>query len=247
MKEVIFRDIGLTDYKQAWDYQENLFRQIISKKIENQQMPSLEEVASVKPTPNYLIFCEHPPVVTLGKSGKDKNLLMSESWLKQRGIDFYRVNRGGDITFHGPGQIVGYPILNLDMFFTDIGKYMRLLEEMVIRTLDEYGIRGERIPKVTGVWLDADKPARARKICAMGIHCSRWVTMHGFALNVNTDLSFFNYIVPCGINDKQVTSLEKELGTKMEMNDVKQKLMNHFQHLFAAGLITMDIKLYHAH
>jgi len=234
MKEVIFQDIGLTHYKQAWDYQENLFRQIISGKIEGHSSTSNSKLQ----TPNYLIFCEHHPVVTLGKSGNAGNLLMSEAWLRQRGIEFYRINRGGDITFHGPGQIVGYPILNLDMFFTDIGKYMRLLEEMVIRTLDEYGIKGERIPKVTGVWLDADKPARARKICAMGIHCSRWVTMHGFALNVNTDLAFFNYIVPCGINDKQVTSLEKELGTKIDMDGVKQKLMRHFGRLFEAELVT---------
>lgn len=232
MKEVIFKDLGLIDYKEAWSYQEKLFQQVINQKL------SSYSTGNRKPeTGNHLLFCEHPPVITLGKSGKGSHLLMNEAGLKQRGIDFYRINRGGDITFHGPGQLVGYPILNLDMFFTDIHKYLRMLEEIIIRTLDEYGLKGERLPQATGVWLDAACPSHARKIGALGIRCSRWVTMHGFALNVNTDLSFFGYIVPCGISDKQVTSLEKELGTKADMEDVKQKLKRHFEHLFGVQLI----------
>ncbi|HXH19897.1 MAG TPA: lipoyl(octanoyl) transferase LipB [Chitinophagales bacterium] len=234
MKEVTFEDLGLIDYKTAWDYQENLSQQIISQKLEARSSNS-----NVKsPTSNYLIICEHPPVITLGKSGSKQHLLMSESWLRQRGIDFFHVNRGGDITFHGPHQIVGYPILNLDMFFTDIHKYLRTLEEIIIGTLDEYGIKGGRIPGATGVWIDAGNPSGARKICAMGIRCSHWVTMHGFALNVNTDLSYFDYIVPCGFNDKKVTSMEKELGTKVALNDVKKGLKKHFEQLFGVQLVT---------
>ena len=234
MKEVIFQDMGLIQYKQAWDYQKSLFQQIISRKLETRQSTSKSDPQ----TPNYLLFCEHPPVITLGKSGNGNNLLMNKAWLTEHGIEFYHINRGGDITFHGPGQIVGYPIINLDLFFTDMSRYLRILEEMVIRTLDEFGIIGKRIPKATGVWIDADNPKRARKICAMGIHCSRWVTMHGFALNINTELSYFNYIVPCGIHDKQVTSLENELGTKMDLKIVKQKLKAHFEQLFDVQLVT---------
>jgi len=228
MKEVFFEDLGLVDYKKVWEYQEALFRQTVSEKLSFRNSNSGMSPA----TSNYLLFCEHHPVITLGKSGKDSHLLMSEPWLKQKGIAFFRTNRGGDITFHGPGQLVGYPILNLDMFFTDIGKYMRLLEEVIIRTLGEFGIPGSRIPKATGVWVDAGNPARERKICAMGIRCSHWVTMHGFGLNVNTDLSYFDLIVPCGIAGRQVTSIEKELGTKMDMDVVKQKLKHHFKQLF---------------
>lgn len=233
MPHVIFHDLGLIPYKQAWDFQEKLFSEIIAQKLHNR------DTASTLPpqTPNYLLFCEHPPVITLGKSGKDANLLMSESWLNTHGIEFYHINRGGDITFHGPEQIVGYPLLDLDNFFTDIHKYLRLLEEVIIKTLAEYGITGGRIAHATGVWLDAGVPGKERKICAMGIKCSRWVTMHGFALNVNTDLSFFNYIVPCGLTGKQVTSLEKELGTKIPVTDVKQKLKKHFAQLFHAQLV----------
>jgi len=233
VQHVIFHDLGLIAYKQAWDYQENLFNEIIAQKLHNRDTTPNSKLQ----TSNYLIFCEHPPVITLGKTGKDNNLLMSEAWLKQKGIDFYHINRGGDITFHGPEQIVGYPILNLDNFFTDIHKYLRLLEEVIILTLAEYGIKGERIAKATGVWMDAAIPGKERKICAMGIKCSRWVTMHGFALNVNTDLSYFNYIVPCGLTGKQVTSLEKELGTKIPLEDVKEKLKSHFEQLFSAQLV----------
>ncbi len=242
---VIFQDLGLIKYQEAWDYQESLFQQVVAQKLENRDAEAAggsgswqdgSTIAKLKTT-NYLLFCEHPPVITLGKSGKDTHLLMSETWLKQRGIDFYHINRGGDITFHGPGQIVGYPILDLDNFFTDIHKYLRLLEETIILTLADYGIKGERIAKATGVWIDAGIPGKARKICAMGIKCSRWVTMHGFALNVNTDLSYFNYIVPCGISDKQVTSLERELGTKIDVSLVKEKLKHHFEQLFGAYLV----------
>lgn len=245
MQQVIFQDLGLIKYQEAWDYQEQLFQQVVGQKLRNRELARVEELSEgdglelepLVPTSNYLLFCEHPPVITLGKSGKDNNLLMSEDWLRQRGIDFFHINRGGDITFHGPEQVVGYPILDLDHFFTDIHKYLRLLEEVIILTLAEYGIKGERIAKATGVWIDADVPGKARKICAMGIKCSRWVTMHGFALNVNTDLSYFNYIVPCGITDKQVTSLQRELGTKIDLNDVKEKLKRHFEQLFHAELV----------
>lgn len=236
MQQVIFHDLDLIAYKQAWDYQEQLFNEVIAQKLHNRDTTS-NSSRNAGQTSNYLLFCEHPPVITLGKTGKDNNLLMSEAWLKEKGIDFYHINRGGDITFHGPGQIVGYPILDLDNFFTDIDKYLRLLEEVIIRTLDEYGIKGGRIAKATGVWLDGGIPGRERKICAMGIKCSRWVTMHGFALNVNTDLSYFNYIVPCGLTGKQVTSLEKELGTKVPSADVKEKLKKHFEQLFSAQLV----------
>lgn len=233
MQKVILHDLGLIDYKRAWDYQERLFNEIITMKLRNRDSTSDSNIKS----PNYFLFCEHSPVITLGKSGKDANLLMSEAWLKQKGIEFFHINRGGDITFHGPGQIVGYPILDLSNFFTDIHKYLRFLEEMIILTLAEYGIKGERISKATGVWIDAGITGRERKICAMGIKCSRWVTMHGFALNVNTDLSYFNYIVPCGITGKQVTSLEKELGTKIPPADVKEKLKKHFRQLFGVQFV----------
>ncbi len=233
MAEVEFQNLGLISYKEAWDYQHELFNAIITQKLQRNSTTNNKQQ-----TTNYLLFCEHPPVITLGKSGKDQNLLMSESWLNQQGIEFYRVNRGGDITYHGPGQVVGYPILDLDNFFTDIHKYLRLLEEMVILTLDEFGIKGERLPKATGVWLNADNPARARKICAMGIRTSRWVTMHGFALNVNTDLAHFNFIVPCGINDKQVTSMQKELGTKVDRIIVEESLKRNFEQLFDVQLKT---------
>src|SRR4051812_16748125 len=195
------------DYKACWDYQEKLFNEIVQQKILNRDLPEEKRI----PTKNYLLFVEHPHVYTLGKSGDEKNLLVNEKQLQEKSATYYKINRGGDITYHGPGQLVVYPILDLDNFFTDIHKYLRLLEEAVIATLAEYGVRGERSKGETGVWLDAADVYKARKICAMGVRCSRWVTMHGLALNVNTDLSYFGNIVPCGIVGKQVTSLQAEL------------------------------------
>ncbi|MCW3084871.1 MAG: lipoate-protein ligase [Bacteroidetes bacterium] len=232
MEHVTFIDLGLTDYKQAWDYQEKLFDGIVAIKIANRTAAPDEQ----KPTSNYLIFCEHPHVYTLGNSGKAEHLLVNERQLQEKNATYYKINRGGDITYHGPGQIVGYPILDLDHFFTDIHKYLRFLEEMVILTLAEYGIEAGRSAGETGVWLDAGTP-RARKICAMGIRASRWVTMHGFALNVNTDLNYFGNIVPCGITDKAVTSMDKELGRKVEEEEVKLKLKKHFAALFNCSIV----------
>jgi lipoyl(octanoyl) transferase len=232
MEKILFQDLGLIDYQEAWDFQETLFNANVNAKIENRRA---DEV--VCPTKNHLLFCEHPHVYTLGKSGDENNLLLSEALLQQKNATYYKINRGGDITYHGPGQIVGYPILDLDKFFTDIHKYLRLLEEMIILTLAEYGIGAGRYEGFTGVWLDANNPAKARKICAMGVRCSRWVTMHGFAFNVNTNLEYFNNIVPCGISGKQVTSLQKELNQKIDVNVVKQKLKKHFSQLFKAEII----------
>lgn len=233
MKKILFRDLGLIDYKQCWDYQENLFQEVISQKISNRNSPVEEQ----QTTKNYLLFCEHPHVYTLGKSGDEKNLLLNELQLKEKSAEFYKINRGGDITYHGPGQIVGYPILDLDNFFTDVHKYLRFLEEIIIRTLSEYNLKGERYPGYTGVWLDASNPAKARKICAMGVRTSRWVTMHGWALNVNSDISYFSNIVPCGINDKAVTSLDKELGKTVDISEVKQKLKKYFSQVFECEII----------
>ena len=230
-KKVVVQDLGYKDYKETWDYQEELFKEILDIKIRNRR----EDAGLL--TPNYLLFVEHPHVYTLGKSGDISNLLATEEELTSRGAKFYRINRGGDITYHGPGQIVGYPILDLDNFFTDIHKYLRLLEEMVILTLADYGIKGERSDGETGVWLDAGTPL-ARKICALGVRSSRWVTMHGFALNINTDLSYFDHMIPCGIKDKAVTSLNRELGhSEIDMVDVRQKLTRHFEVLFEAHII----------
>ena len=230
-KEVEVRNLGSKDYKETWDYQEQLFKDTLDQKIRNRRQN--ENIA----TQNYLLFVEHPHVYTLGKSGDHTNLLLSEEQLEKKNASFYKINRGGDITYHGPGQIVGYPILDLDNFFTDIHKYLRLLEEMVILTLSEYGIKTERSPGETGVWLDVGTPF-ARKICAMGVRASRWVTMHGFALNVNADLGYFDHIIPCGIKDKAVTSLNVELGQKeVDMAEVQQKLMKHFSQLFEAELV----------
>lgn len=229
-KTVYFEDLGVKDYKDTWDYQELLFQQILDLKIRNRR-----EETSLE-TPNHLIFVEHPHVYTLGKSGDVQNLLVDEDELNAKGAKFYKINRGGDITYHGPGQIVGYPILDLDNFFTDIHKYLRLLEEMVILTLDEYGLKGERSKGETGVWLDVGTPF-ARKICAMGVRASRWVTMHGFALNVNADLDYFDLMIPCGIKDKAVTSLNVELGkATVDMDEVKEKLLKHFSILFEAEI-----------
>jgi lipoyl(octanoyl) transferase len=230
-KEVILQNLGLKDYKETWDYQEDLFKSILDIKIRNRR-----EQLSVA-TPNYFLFVEHPHVYTLGKSGNIDNLLIDEAQLKAKGATFYKINRGGDITYHGPGQIVGYPIIDLDNFFTDIHKYLRFLEEMVILTLKDYGLKAERSKGETGVWLDVGTPF-ARKICAMGVRASRWVTMHGFALNVNADLGYFDLMIPCGIKDKAVTSLNVELGKKeVPINEVQQKLLDNFEKLFEAKFI----------
>lgn len=228
MPDVQFHDLGLIDYKACWDLQEEWFSATVQQKIQNRKDPE-----GGKPTANRLIFCEHPHVFTLGKSGSMDNLLLDEQGLAANDIAFYKINRGGDITYHGPGQIVGYPILDLDHFFTDIHKYLRFLEEAVILTLAEWGIEAGRFPGYTGVWIEPDHEERARKICAMGVRCSRWVTMHGLAFNVNTDLSQFDHIVPCGIKDKDVTSMQRELGKTIDMEAVKKRLLFHLEQLFA--------------
>lgn len=228
---VEFQEWGVIDYQEAWDKQEALFAEIVNIKSAN-RTNNTENV-----TKNYLIFCEHPAVYTLGKSGKMEHLLLDEKGLLDNHARFYKINRGGDITYHGPGQLVGYPILNLDYFFTDIHKYLRLLEESVILTLADYGIIAGRSEGQTGVWLESDNPLKARKICAMGVRCSRWVTMHGFAFNVNTNLAHFKNIIPCGIDDKAVTSMEAELGEKVNIEFVKLKLIAHL-----ADLFNMEIK-----
>lgn len=230
-KNVILQDLGLRDYREIWDYQESLFSGIVDLKIANRR-----EETSVE-TPNYLLLVEHPHVYTLGKSGDFSNLLISEAQLAEKNAVFYKVNRGGDITYHGPGQIVGYPILDLDNFFTDIHKYLRFLEEVIILTLAEYGLKATRSEGETGVWLDVGTPF-ARKICAMGVRASRWVTMHGFALNVNVDLGYFDNMIPCGIRGKAVTSLNVELGVdQVDMAEVKTKILKHFTALFSAELL----------
>ena len=230
-KLVKFEDWGLLDYQKAWDKQEEVFANTIAVKTKNRNHPENEEL-----TPNFLNFVEHPHVYTLGKSGKPENLLLDENGLKEKQAVYYKINRGGDITYHGPGQIVGYPILDLDNFFTDIHLYLRTLEEAVILTLKDYGIEAGRYSGFTGVWIDADNN-KARKICAMGVRCSRWVTMHGFAFNVNVDLDYFKNIVPCGIDDKDVTSIERELGRKVDMEEVKKILKNHIAVLFGMDLM----------
>jgi lipoyl(octanoyl) transferase len=229
---VVFQDLGLMPYKQAWDYQQVIFDGTVADKLWNRKA----EPEQQRPIRHYLLFCEHPHVYTLGKSGDDNHLLANEQMLKRINAEYFHINRGGDITYHGPGQIVGYPILDLDFFFTDIHRYLRYLEEVIILTIAEYGLQGERSPGETGVWLDVGK-ANARKICAMGIKASRWVTMHGWAFNVNTDMNYFNYIVPCGITDKAVTSLEKELGGTMDMEEVKSKVRRNFEQIFGAKLV----------
>jgi lipoyl(octanoyl) transferase len=229
-KEVTFIPLGTIDYQEAWNYQEQLFAQTIAIKTDNRNLAPQEH----KITPNYLLVCQHPHVYTLGKSGKESHLLLDEQGLQEHQAQFYKINRGGDITYHGPGQLVAYPILDLDNFFTDIHKYLRLLEEAVILTLADYGILAGRIAGLTGVWLDYEEQKTPRKICAMGVKCSRWVTMHGLALNVNTDLSYFNYIIPCGIPDKAVTSMQQELGTTVMQEEVEEKLLRYFEQLFGA-------------
>jgi len=235
-KKVAFIDLELVDYQKVWDYQESLFKKTVALKIANRKRPPEDREA----TPNHLIFCSHPHVYTLGKSGDEKNLLLDEKGLRDKNATFHKINRGGDITYHGPGQIVGYPILDLDNFFTDIHKYLRLLEEAVIRTLSDYQIESGRIEGLTGVWIDADNATKARKICALGVKSSRWVTMHGFAFNVCTDLDYFGHIIPCGIADKSVTSMEKELGLKQDTNEVKRQLKNHLAELFGFEFTTLE-------
>lgn len=225
MRQVAFKNLGLIDYQQAWDMQEKLFQHTIAQKI---AMRNGEEGIE---TQNHLLFCEHPHVFTLGKSGDVSHLLLDEEQLKQADATFYNSNRGGDITYHGPGQLVAYPIFDLDHFFTDIHKYMRYLEQAVIDTLAEFGIKASRSEGLTGVWLDPETP-RARKICAMGVKCSRWVTMHGIGFNVNSDLSYFSHIIPCGIQDKSVTSMQEELGRKLDMNEVATILKNKLAQQF---------------
>ncbi len=230
MRNVQLIDLGLKDYKETWNYQEELFQNIVDIKIDNRKNNTTNK------TPNYFIYVEHPHVYTLGKSGDLSNLLLNEEQLAEKGATFYKINRGGDITYHGPGQLVGYPIIDLDNFFTDIHKYLRFLEEVIIKTLAEYGIASERSEGETGVWLGVGTPF-ARKICALGVRTSRWVTMHGFALNVNANLGYFDNIIPCGIKGKAVTSMEAELGEKIPMEEVKEKILKHFTDLFEATFV----------
>ncbi|WP_353169887.1 lipoyl(octanoyl) transferase LipB [Flavobacterium sp.] len=230
MKQIQLLDLGNKDYKETWEYQEELFKKIVDLKILNRN------ATSPIPTPNFFLYVTHPHVYTLGKSGDFSNLLLSEKQLTEKGATFYKINRGGDITYHGPGQIVGYPILDLENFFTDIHKYLRFLEEAIILTLAEYGLKTERSPGETGVWLDVGTPF-ARKICALGVRASRWVTMHGFALNVNADLGYFDNIIPCGIRGKAVTSMHVELGREVNEEEVKEKILKHFSVLFESSFI----------
>jgi len=229
MPAVTFKDLGLIDFKEAWDYQEFLFKENIDIKIR------ARNGESDLSTQNFLLFCEHPHVYTLGKSGKQGNLLLDEKGLEENQAAYYKINRGGDITYHGPGQLVVYPIFDLDSFFPDIHKYLRFLEQSVINTLEKYGIRGERVEGLTGVWIDGNSQS-ARKICAMGVKSSRWVTMHGIGFNINTDLSYFSHIIPCGIDDKAVTSLERELGEKVSLEDIKtilkEELAKQFEYKY---------------
>jgi len=241
-QKVIFKDLGVIEYKTAWDYQESLLNENVKIKSEIRNATAshgsdLTSSHSPLTTQHYFLLCEHPPVYTLGKSGKKENVLMTDDELAANDIAFFNTNRGGDITFHGLQQIVGYPILDLEQYYTDIGKYLRNLEEVVISTIAEYGIKGGRSKGETGVWIDEDIPGRERKICAIGVRCSRWITMHGFALNVNTDLNYFNNIIPCGIQNKQVTSLEKELGYKVDYAEVKEKLKGNFEKVFESVLL----------
>jgi lipoyl(octanoyl) transferase len=243
-QRIIFEDLKIINYQTAWDYQEELVKKNLEIKSEARKAMSNEQPLTGNHQPqttNHLLFCEHPPVYTLGKSGHMENVLLSENEMEEKEIEFFKTNRGGDITFHGLQQIVGYPILDLENFFTDIGKYMRSLEEVIILTIAEYGIKGERSKGETGVWIEPGILGRERKICAMGIRCSRWITMHGFALNVNTDLSYFNNIIPCGIVNKQVASIEKELGYKVDFEEAKEKVKKNFEKVFDA-LIVGDSK-----
>ena len=244
-QRIIFEDLGIINYKSAWDYQEELVKKNLEIKSEVRKAMSNEQPSTSNHqlrTINHLLFCEHPPVYTLGKSGHIENVLLSENEMEEKEIEFFKTNRGGDITFHGLQQIVGYPILDLENFFTDIGKYMRSLEEVIILTIAEYGIKGERSKGETGVWIEPGILGKERKICAMGIRCSRWITMHGFALNVNTDLSYFNNIIPCGIVNKQVSSIEKELGYKVDFEEAKEKVGRNFEKVFDAVIVGNSTK-----
>jgi len=232
MKSILFRDLGTAPYGTCWDLQETYFQESLTRKSDNRKLPEQEQI----PTVDRLLFVEHPHVYTLGKSGNLENLLANEEQLKAIQAEFYPINRGGDITYHGPGQLVGYPILDLDHYFTDIHRYLRTLEEVIILVLAEYGLHAERSPGETGVWLDVGTPF-ARKICALGVRASRWVTMHGWAFNVNTDLRYFEYIIPCGITDKSVTSLDRELKRAVSMDEVKEKVKRHFEAQFGAVLV----------
>jgi len=234
---VQFLDLGRTDYKECWDFQTRLFDEIVASKIANRKLVQHEQLR----TRNYLLFVEHPHVYTLGKSGSKENLLADSEKLRAIHATYYHINRGGDITYHGPGQIVGYPILDLENFFTDIHKYLRLLEEAVIMTLADYGVRGRRIAGLTGVWVDIETSS-PKKICALGVKSSRWVTMHGFAFNVNTDLSYFNHIIPCGTDDKGVTSLQEETGSTHPIDDVKMRLKDHLVSLFKMDLVETNLE-----
>ena len=238
-QQVIFQDLGFRKYKPVWDYQEKLLAETVAIKSRH-----FDAAPQERPTRHHLLLVEHPPVYTLGKSGHVENILISEEEMQQRGIDYFKINRGGDITFHGPQQLVGYPIMDLEKFYTDIGRYLRSLEEVIIKTIAHYGIEGGRSAGETGVWIDADVKGQERKICAMGVRTSRWVTMHGWALNVNTDLSHFNHIIPCGIRDKQVTSIERELGHPVDFTEVQSHLLQAFAEVFDVelipGMVTMD-------
>lgn len=233
MQQVRFYDLGSIDYKAAWDLQERILTETVRQKMENRQLAPAVQF----PPRQVLLFCEHPHVYTLGKSGREEHLLADGRALREIGASFYKINRGGDITYHGPGQLVGYPILDLDFFFNDIHQYLRLLEEMVIRTCADYGLITGRIEGLTGVWVEAEAGEKARKICAFGVRCSRWVTMHGWAFNIHSDLSYFDRIVPCGITDRGVTSLQQELGRIVDVEEVKGKMLIHFQELFQCALI----------
>jgi lipoyl(octanoyl) transferase len=234
-QKVLFKDLGMMEYQAVWDYQEALLKENVRRKSLAYNTGANADTNELM-TQHHLLFVEHPPVYTLGKSGHKENVLLDDDGLKEKEIQFFHTNRGGDITYHGPGQIVGYPILDLERFYTDIGKYLRNLEEMIILTMAEYGIKGERSKGETGVWIEPGIPGRERKICAIGVRCSRWITMHGFAFNVNTDLSYFNHIIPCGIVNKQVASLEGELGYKVNMQEVKEKVKSNFEIIFGAEL-----------
>lgn len=228
MPQVVFTDLGIIDYKEAWEFQEKLFNDVVQRKLHNRETSDEHKEKTV----HHLLFCEHPHVYTLGKSGSEENLLLNEDSLLEKQASFYKINRGGDITYHGPGQLVVYPIFDLDEFFTDIHKYLRYLEEAVILTLHEYGVNAGRSEGLTGVWIDSNDPIKARKICAIGVKCARWVTMHGIGFNVNTDLSYFNNIIPCGITDKQVTSLAHECKREINMVELKKKLKVNLANLF---------------
>lgn len=236
MQSVFFSDLGQADYKNTWDLQERLLSDTINRKLENRGLPQEQQ----HPPQHFLLFCEHPHVYTLGKSGDEEHLLADPQQLESIGATYHRINRGGDITYHGPGQLVGYPIFDLDHFFNDIHRYLRLLEEAIILTLADYGITAGRIEGLTGVWIDAENPTNARKICAFGVRCSRWVTMHGFAFNVNSDLSYFNRIVPCGITDKGVTSLQQETGYSIGLEEVKARVLHHLAAVFSFVPIRLD-------